>query len=368
VTSEVDGIDGAELEVSIQDSYDALGTYNNDGVETSVLADANELRQALQSRGGFNLLQRGDILWQPTTADAGVGNVELIWQPPSALFHSHKQALPQAAEMEIVLHPAIDFRRAAVETRGTRSLVPSPSDSSHEGDYKFSVEKMIFYMCETRNNVFNQDRFVLDLEEITAQQAVIDATNFQEIAFTVNRATKALTVAFADKRQDTDTRTSRSVYRSYGTNNELATGALRPEHEKITTLQIDYAGQQYPVNQLRFDYDPIGKPYDASSTFKEPTNFFIQRYMESLLFQGKMDDAAAVESFRTWMDRGFYIHWQCDKPSRNENVRATVKTEFKDRTAVDSMYVLLFEHHRNVVEITLNAARRIDSIQRFSVL
>jgi hypothetical protein len=90
--------------------------------------------------------------------------------------------------------------------------------------------------------------------------------------------------------------------------------------------------------------------------------------MESLLFQGKMDDAAAVESFRTWMDRGFYIHWQCDKPSRNENVRATVKTEFKDRTAVDSMYVLLFEHHRNVVEITLNAARRIDSIQRFSVL
>jgi hypothetical protein len=342
-------------------AYEVAGQLDNPFVSASQF-------ERDQARRGWSSLFPGQIQWQPMVADAGVGVVELLWQPPSSLFHSHKQALPQAAEMEITLHPAIDYKRAAVETRGQRSLVPAASTTATDGDYRFNITKMIFYMCETRNNVFNQDRFVLDLEEITAQQSVIENTNFQEISFTVNRATKALTAAFVDRRQDTDTRTSRAVFKSYGNNTVLGSGSLRPEHEKLQTIVFDYAGQQYPVNQTKFEYDPVGDPYPLTGKPVVPKNWFTQRYLESLLFQGKMDDAAAVESFRDWFDRGYYIHWQCDKPSRNENTRAIIKTEFKDDTDVDMMYLLLFEHHRNVVEITLNAAKRIDSIQRFSVL
>ena len=335
---------------------------NGDPVLTSPFELAPHFERD-QAYRGWSSLFPGAIQWQPTVADAGVGNVELLWQPPSSLFHSHKQALPQAAEMEVTLHPAVDYKRAAVETRGADSKVPAASVTAVGGDYKFTVTKMIFYMCETRNNVFDQDKFVLDLEEITAQQSVVENPNFQEMSFTVNRATKALTAAFVDKRQDTDTRTSRAIFKSYGKTQLLSTGALRPVHEDLQTIVFDYAGQQYPVNQLRFKYDPSGKLTDGM-----PTNQFTQRYLESLLFQGKMDDAAAVETFREWFDRGFYIHWQCDKPSRNENTRAIIKTEFNINTDVSQMYLLLFEHHRNVVEITLNAAKRIDSIQRYSVL
>jgi len=313
------------------------------------------------------------IEWQSMKANLGCSDIELMWSPPSALFHSHQGPIPQAAEIEIVLQPSNHYLRAAVEARpsGLRDEpngpAPSTSYESSDGRYKFSVEKMIFYLCETRANIFKQRKFVLDLHEIAAQATNIPSADLSESPFTVNRATRALTVAFTDKRQDTDSRMSRSVFKAYSSTNAVTQGILDPVHENLRTLMIDYAGQQYPLNQPEFSLTE-GDDYSTDGAPALGRNYFTQRYLENLLYQGNMDDAIGAETFREWLDRGYYIHWQCDKAGGNEATRVIVKHQLAQGTDSSQATLMLFEHYRNIVEVTLNDIGRIDQVKTWSLI
>jgi hypothetical protein len=311
--------------------------------------------------------------WQPMKANLGCSDIELMWAPPSALFHSHQGPIPQAAEIEIVLQPSNHYLRAAVEARPTglrdepNGPVPSTSYESTDGRYKFSVERMIFHLCETRANIFKQRKFVLDLHEIAAQSTNIPSADLSESPFTVNRATRALTVAFTDKRQDTDARMSRSVFKAYSSTEQVTQGRLVPVHENLRTLMLDYAGQQYPLNQPEFSLTG-GDDYSTTGVPVLGRNYFTQRYLENLLYQGNLDDVIGAETFREWLDRGYYIHWQCDKAGGNEATRVIVKHQLEQGTDVSQATLMLFEHYRNIVEVTLNDIGRIDQVKTWSLI
>ena len=284
-----------------------------------------------------------------------MSEVELLWQPPSAMFHSVKTAIPQTGEIEISLHPAIDFMRAAVESRGATNRDPTATRAN--GGYRFEVLSMFLYVMETRGPTFTGDRYLLDLDEINAQQAGIASGGLQEIPFTVNRTTRALTAAFIDRRQDTDTRTSRTTFRSY---QDKLTQGLHVQSENLKKFVMTYAGRQFPMNIADIEF---GRKY-GRQTKKQ---FFLQRYLESVIYRGKMDAEGEVETFQEWMERGYYLHFRVDKDSRDESTRVIVKPEFDVGTNTTNMYLVLFEHHRSIVQVTLTPDRRVLSVLKSDV-
>ena len=314
------------------------------------------------------------ITWQSMTVNPGVSDMELLWSPPSALFHDHHKMLPQAAELEIILQPHSDFTRAAVECRPTtiggrsRAAGPVPSQTflSTDGDYKFSVEAMTLYICETRGHPFKQRKFLLNLHEIDAQMAIVPGADRTENPFNVNNATSGLTVAFADRRHLNDSRCGRTVFKAYGSTADLQSGARDQLHENLRAITVDYAGQMYPQNQPEFslgiEYDPTAVPVILGR------DYFTQRYFENLLYSDREGDIVGVETFREWRDRGYYIHWQCDKAAGNNASRVIVRHQFAEGTDTSQMNLVLFAHYKFVVEITLNDIGRVDSVRNWSLM
>ncbi len=282
--------------------------------------------------------------------DPNATEFQLMWQPPSPFFHATtpgSEGIPQAGEIEINLHPAVEYKRLAIESRGVASATPSVTGGA-AGDYHFEVTEMYLYVMETRGPMFAGDQYVLDLHEIQAQTASIDSSNTQEVPFTVNRNTEALTVAFVDRRQQVDSRVASTRFHAY--QSSLADGRLLPQEDFLTQFQISYAGKQHPpnLNQLGFG---------------SGQNYLTQRYLESLIYAGKGDMDADVESFKEWRERGMYLYWRCDKDAHDDSTRVIVKTQFGAGFEHENMQVMLFEHRRLIVKVNIGAGRRVSSVQ-----
>lgn len=273
--------------------------------------------------------------------------MELVWQPPSPLFSSIQHAIPEVGDIEINLHPAVDYKRQVVESRGVKKLEPSSGASNN--DYHFEVTNMHFYAMELRSKSFLGDQFFLDLHDVQAQTASIDTKELQETAFTVSRNTEALTVAFSDRRLQQDTRVSATGFKSYQTDLD-STGNLVSQDMLLERLQVNYAGRQYPPNLQQLGF--IGSQ-----------NWLTQRYVESLIYAGKLDMEARAETFDEWIERGPYFHWRVDKERNDDSTRVIVKTQFKDGFEAENLSVVLFEHKRLVVKVNVGQNRRVSGVQ-----
>lgn len=335
--------------------------------------------QTIQFPGGLEnqapLLVPGMIAWQATYVNPGVSEIDLLWSPPSSLFHQHRKPLPQAAELEIELTVEPNYRQDAIEARSstlndsTRRTGPQPSSNFNSGDgqYQFSVEKMIFNLCESKGLIFKQRKFMIDLEEIDAQIHSIPGNDAAESPFTVNRSTNAITVAFSDKRShSTESRISKSVFKVFGSTDEMSNGVRDAQEMKLRSLSIGYAGQNYPLNQPEFKLDT--EYSGTTSVIQLPTNNLQQRYYENLMFSGRLNSPIQVESFSEWLRRGLYFHWNCKKPAGNRATRVIVRHQFADSTDTTQMNCLVFCHYRKVTDVTLNAVGRIDSINQWSIM
>jgi hypothetical protein len=291
--------------------------------------------------GGIQLLHKHDLA-APSTIH------EHVWQPPSSLFYSYAGAIPQSGEVEISLHPTVNYYSTAIESRGANKTL-----GDNANNYKFEIVDMFFYVMETRGPQFNGNQFILDLDEMRVQPKELGSTpvggSLATYQFTVPKTTRGLTVAFADKRYATDTRVTASLFHGYDANITHTLGSK--QSLRCKQLQLSYTGRQFPEQIAEMSYTGIA-PLVA--------NRLTHRYVENLINRGDFDAEGHVETFEEWLQRGPYYYFPVDKDSLDENTAVSVKVAF-DATGAElantTMY--LWAHYRNIVIVRLTPDRRV---------
>ena len=260
---------------------------------------------------------------------------ELIWQPPLSIFKIG-HALP-SGKYELVLNPqtASTYKKRAIE-----SLV----DKDPAADFNFEVVDMYLYTSTVDGPRADDITYLLDLEETRCQTDTVQNLGaFQQRNFDVSPSTYALTCAFQDARAGNLTQYSASKFRI----NAPGPNAVGDEI-KLNRLFINYAGQSKPSP----DADPSYNVGNAS-------DYTIQRYTESQIYNGAYYDTGGAETIQEYHGSGSYVFFLWSRDGTDRSTRVNVHFGFEGG-AIGDARVLLFDHSKKVARIRVQDGRVVD--------
>ena len=266
--------------------------------------------------------------------------VEMIWQPPLSVF-GISSGLP-TGQYELVLNPQ---NTSTYQKRAIESLI---ADQDAPGDFQFIIDDLFLYISTVEGPSVDNMSYFLSLEETRCQVDTVDNnTSLQQKNFDVSPASFALTIAFQDQDAGVDTRRSASKLKVRA----IAAAPLEyPSGElALSRFFVRYAGEQKPSP----DADPI---------FLSPDGFMKSRYAESLLYSGAYFDCGGGESFKDWIDRGMYMYFSYPRDGSSESTRVNVNYQFRRALGAGAGRVLLFDHHKQTVLVSVINGRIQDVI------
>lgn len=281
---------------------------------------------------------------------------EMIWQPPLSIFNvSH--AMP-AGKYEIILNPhnSSTFMKHAVETVGDDRA------QGVDGDFQFVIDDMYLYLATVEGPVVENVSYFLSLEETRCQTDNIDATTgLQQKNFDVSPASFALTVAFQDTEAGTDTRRSASKFKIR--RHTLGVGPTDDEQYPsgelaLRRMYIQYGGQTKPSP----DADPDYK--DDATDATTARDYFNSRYAESMLYSGAYFDGGGAEDKNDWLQRGAYYYFSWPRDGTSESTRVNVNYQFQTAIGQSEGRVLLFDHYKQLVLISVVNGMVVDVVSR----
>jgi hypothetical protein len=122
----------------------------------------------------------------------------------------------------------------------------------------------------------------------------------------------------------------------------------------LKRLYVQYSGVQRPSP----DADPEYVAGERDRT--------VERYYETQIDTGMMDDPAGTESLAEFQQRGPYYYFAWNRDSRDGATRVQVNQEFTEGTDVDNMNVLLFSVSETSLKCTIHNGDivNIDQIER----
>lgn len=274
---------------------------------------------------------------------------EMIWKPPLSIFNvSH--AMP-AGKYEIQLNPhnSTVFQKMAIESRGSDRAFGGAG-----GNYNFEVIDMYLYLASVQGPVVTDLSYFLSLEETRCQTDNVDNNNsLQQKNFDVSPASFALTVAFQDVEAGTDTRISASKFKIRKIDAEpvkYPSGELA-----LRRMYVQYAGETKPSP----DADP-----DYNSVAAGKKDFLSSRYAETMLYSGAYFDCGGAEDKNDWIQRGPYYYFSWPKDGSSESTRVNVNYSFQDALGAGRGRVLLFDHYKQMVMISVVNGQVVDVVSR----
>lgn len=295
-----------------------------------------ELVNSVSVRVGFNdiggnvspAVAADYVVVQTWQSSRRIKEFELTWQPPLSVFKIDHALC--AGKYELILNPQTSsvYQLAAVES----SLVSG--NKVPDTDYKFSVKDMYMYVNVVEGERVDNLTYLLDLESVNCQSdEIIAGTGFTQKNFDIQPSTYALSVAYQDKRVNSDTRLSASKFKSY----DLAT-TKQDQELGLNRFYISYAGQQKPSP-------------DADPKFDTNVDNTTQRYLETQLASGAYFDLGGAETIEEYHDRGSYYHFKFPKDATDNSTRVIVNQQFRESPT--SMRALLFNHYRQTARIVI---------------
>ena len=265
-------------------------------------------------------------------------NFEIIWQPPLSVFKL-THAMP-SGKYEIVLNPQTStvYQKYAVESLlGGGDKVANISSSgvaTANSTYKFNIVDMYMMVNTVLGPRIDNLSYLLDLESTRCQSDSITTKAFQQKNFTVSPSTYALSVAFQDSRAGTNTQISASKFISYNA------ALTENESEKLTRFYVGFGGQNFPSP-------------DADPEFSSTVDYTTQRYVESQMYSGSFYDSSGGESLAEWQDRGRYYHFSTPRDGSDRSSQVGVHQSFSSVADPNSMRVMLFDHSKEVVRVSI---------------
>lgn len=263
---------------------------------------------------------------------ARANRIQVLWTPCLSLF-GYDGALP-TGEYELILTPAVAQNLPLL-------AVESPSGVS---DAKFKVDNGYFMVNMMESSRVENLSYVIGLDVIDAQVRKVQSNNNNQLDFTVNPNTYALTVAFQDNRVGSNTRYSASKFKFGDTANTQTSEEL-----KLNRLFIQYAGQQIP------------QP-DASPEFDANTDRTVQRYLETQLYARNASNEGSPESLQDFHDRGSYYHFMIARDGRDMSTQALVNSSFRgnNNDVVAQCNAVLFQHYKQALFVDIKDGRVYD--------
>ena len=275
-----------------------------------------------------------------------VGAFETIYQPPLSIFKV-PHAIP-AGEFDLILRPqtSASFQKRAIESiLGQASKNPTLAGGV-PADYQLKIVDCYFYCCTVEGMRADNISYFLDLEQTRCQSEKIDTTHFGQKNFSVSPSTYALTVAFQDVRAGENTALSSSKFKSYDSGGAGLIPSDEDQALKLNRFYLSFSGQSLPAP-------------DADPSFVAGTDYTIQRYVESQMYNGGYYDSGGCESIEEFHKRGSYMYFSIPRDGTDRSTRVDVHQQF-DNADVTNMRVLLFDHSKQVCRIQVQNGRVTD--------
>lgn len=292
-----------------------------DGAALTAVAAANLLNQVRKRKISIDYTR---------SESRRIDGFEIIWQPALGIFKV-PHAMP-AGDYELVLNPqnANTYKQAAIE-----AILEDKQPGALATNYQFDVVDMYLYVAQVEGIRIDNMTYLLDLEEIGCQRRSVQAaTGLQQEEFTVQPSTTALTLGFQDSRAGS----SNTLYSQSKLKIAPNTGL---EYDlKLIRMYLNYAG----MNKPQPDADPSYKVGSAE-------DYMIQRYSDSIMYNGTYFSMGGAESERDWRIRGPYYHFAWPKDATDRSTRVFANYQFSQ--AVPNGTLLLFNHFLKYAQITV---------------
>ena len=250
---------------------------------------------------------------------------EIIWTPPFGLFKID-HALP-LGEYEIVLSPqtSTNYKLRAIESLVAKTPV------TH---YDLEIDSMFFYAATMTAGNISDGQYLIDLDETVCNPKSATSTSSNN-TYEVSPSTYAITVAFQDDRAGS------------ATNRPISLFKLENDAElSLRRLQVNYAGEDKPI--------PTGDP-EFVGTGTDHRDWLNQRYVDTMLYNGRYFDTGSAESLSDWYKRGAYYFFPWPKDGSDTSTTVTVRYGFN--AAVANSNMLLFNHLKKVAIVTISGSQ-----------
>jgi len=322
--------------------------YINDGAEkvaliTKTFFDGVSVSgAALTASGPGNVADQFRVsLKEPLESELsrGAPAIELMWQPPLAIFDI-PHALP-AGRFELVLLPKPDtqWMSAALESLVADKAVRIDAGGAAAEMY-LDVESIYLDLAEVRGPRVDNLTFVMDLSEVKCHKSTIaDGSTSDEIEVAVPQSTVGLTLAFQDSRAGRNTLYSQSKFKLAG-DSEL----------KLQRFYLEYAQQKRP----RID----AAPRFRTSTTNPLEDYTVARYIDSMVQTGGYARKGGCETVEEWHERGPYYHFSWPKEGTDLSTHVLASYQFSE--GVSSAVALIFAHYRAVATVKVEDGRVIE--------
>jgi hypothetical protein len=264
--------------------------------------------------------------------------LELVWQPPLSMFKIG-HAMP-AGKYELTLTPqnSVNYKKRAIE-----SLL---GDKTVLTDFDFTVTDMYLYLATVEGPAVDTMSYFISLEETRCQaESVKDGIQLQQQNFDVSPSSYALTCAFQDVTAGTNTDRSASKFKV------RAVVGVPSGELALSRFFIQYAGQNKP------------QP-DSDPDFVSPAALNTQLYAESQLYSGAYYDAGSGEDKSQWTRRGPYYYYAWPRDGNSESTRVNVNFQFNPALGPDVGRVLLFDHHKQMILVSIVDGRVVDVVSQ----
>lgn len=241
-----------------------------------------------------------------------------IWQPPIGIFDHDKPM--GAGDYRIQLNPNSDYKKACVES--VRAGLAAPAD------FDVVVSKLTFYLATIKTSI-PQGVETLYLMETMCQSKTVSSGSTQE--FTVPSSTRGLAIFVQAQKAGTDVRVPPTSFK-----------CLDESETTLQSLQITYANCTKP--STRWD-----------SSFSPTNNGMLQRFIDTQIESGLINNPGGSESFKDWMARGALYYYSFDRDSQDKSTQVQVSVNYTgalDGVAPANLFVVAF--YSRATEITTN--------------
>jgi hypothetical protein len=261
------------------------------------------------------------------TDGGGRNTVSALWQPPIGIFDHDVMG---AGDYRIQLNPNSNYKTAAVE-----------SFQANSADYDLVVNDIKFYICTVKMAI-PDGVSTLSLMEASVISKTIGAG--EELRdFTVPASTKAISVFVQDQAAGS-TATNPPTKYTIGTEDA---------ERQLESLQLTYANVTKPATRWSSDYGPN-------------TNQMQQRYVDTQIESGLIDNVGGAESFQDWMDRGPLYHFSYSKSMDDRATQLQISTKFKSGSFAGNAYLFVVAWHSVQCEI-ITEHGQIVSVRKLAV-
>lgn len=289
----------------------------------------------------------------------GKNSFELVWQPPLGFFDV-PHAIPPGGSWTVEFNPenASQFKKNAIESDvKDRDVVTSPTVA---GQFDFEIIKFEMYLYTVDSARFDNGSYFLDIHNMRCQIENMqnDSTSLQQKNFDVAGKTTALTLAFQDQLEGTDTRRSRSKFKIRRVTNAAAgADAPRGQDMLLDRFYINYNNMQKPSPD--FDGQYVSQQGNMEL---DQVNQLTHRYVDTMMQSGGYHTEGGAETFLDWINRGPYYYFVWPKDAVENNTRVNVNYKFSQAfDGATNHKILLFNEWRTAYHI-VHKNGRVESL------